>query len=135
LAHAAATRVTGNGHAADEDEEDDEDDDEDYDDDEGVFGAEQLFETPLDKMDSYVLFSQVVQSESSMFRAIYDQSYVVTCCLHSDLQQTHIPLLQQATAGLSQPEQQALHDVLAKAQSGGEGLTSSKSQASTSSSH
>lgn len=50
-----------NGAAADDDEEDEEDDE--YEDEEGIFGSEQLFETPLDKLDSYQLFSQVVQGK------------------------------------------------------------------------
>lgn len=50
-----------NGAVADDDEEDEEDDE--YEDEEGIFGSEQLFETPLDKLDSYQLFSQVVQGK------------------------------------------------------------------------
>ena len=61
FAAAGASRANGASHA-DNDEEEDDDDDE-YEDDEGLFGSEQLFDTPLDKLDSYALFSQVIQGE------------------------------------------------------------------------
>lgn len=61
FAAAGSARAANGGSHADEDD-DDEDEDE-YEDDEGLFGAEQLFDTPLDKLDSYVLFGQVVQGE------------------------------------------------------------------------
>lgn len=58
FAAAGSARVANGGHY--DDDAEDEDDDE-YEDEEGLFGAEQLFDTPLDKIDSYVLFGQVMQ--------------------------------------------------------------------------
>ena len=85
----------GSSNGGEEEEEDDE-----YEDEEGVFGPEQLFETPLDKLDSYVVFSQVVQG----------------------LQPLHSELLRRATQGLDQTQQEALRGIVTKAQQGGEGL-------------
>lgn len=40
---------------------DSDEDDDDFEDEEGIFGSEQLFETPLDKLDTYKLFTRLVQ--------------------------------------------------------------------------
>lgn len=63
LAFAAAGSVRAANGGSYHDDDDDEDDDE-YEDEEGLFGAEQLFDTPLDKVDSYVIFGQVMQGQS-----------------------------------------------------------------------
>lgn len=62
---AGAARANGTSHA---DAEDEEDDDEEYEDDEGLFGSEQLFDTPLDTLDSYAVFSQVIQGKYTNVR-------------------------------------------------------------------
>lgn len=54
----AAGGLASNGHDDDVGEEDEDDEEAE----EGVFGAEQLFETPLDQLDSYQIFSQAIQS-------------------------------------------------------------------------
>ena len=88
-----------NPKQGDEDDDEDEEDDK-YEDEEGVFGPEQLFDTPLDKLDSYILFSQAVHG----------------------LQQHHHDILQMATQALDQQQQQSLEKIMMKAQKGGEAM-------------
>lgn len=92
-----ARRATAGGEEEDEDDDDDEDE---YEDEEGLFGAEQLFETPLDKQDSYITFAGAIQA----------------------LQNSHQKLFSLATGSLDQKGQQALHAIVEKAQQGGEAL-------------
>lgn len=133
FAAAGSARAANGGSHADDD--DDNGDDDEYEDDEGLFGSEQLFDTPLDKLDSYVIFGQVIQGESIAVPSNFSRFCRYPALLKHllppilGLQQSHAPLLQQATASLGPSEQQVLHDVMAKALSGGESVANAPQQA------
>lgn len=112
-----ATKNEANGAGGHDDDDEDEDDD-DFESEEGVFGAEQLFETPLDQLDSYVLFSQAIHGESTC-----GQKYILPLTeRHAGIEQSYVPLFQSLTASLGSEQQQALHTIVQTAQKGGENL-------------